>query len=145
MEKGQDQGGIRFIGGGIIALSGTAPTGVHVLSGTNATVTISNMYFWGGGGSLSANKIAYMEGSGELNINNCRFRDWLATEGAIHATAGKIFVQGCRFVDNKQQVTLGSNVVQANITGNILTGTERITNSATGTAGNYVIANNSHN
>ena len=48
------------------------------------------------------------------------------------ASSGTVLVRGCEFRENKPQIELGKGIRRAVITGNILTGKERITNQSKG-------------
>ena len=70
-----------------------------------------------------------------MGFGDCTFTHWDSKrEGrrALQVMGGTVLVRGCEFRENKAQVELGEKVRRAVITGNILTGAERIENRSQG-------------
>ena len=95
-----------------------------------------------------------IDGYGTVGFSDCTFMQWghegdnetkkdeWADAYSIEALGGSILIRGCEFMENKPQVYLGKEVQRAIVTGNLLTGKQRIKDDA---KGNTVIDDNVSN
>jgi len=98
----------------------------QVVSSTNTgAVRFVNTAFWG-----PSNQIARIYGSGTVGFGDCTFSAWDAVKQGryaiqVHGT-GNVLVRGCDFQQDGNQVSMDGTVSRAVIVGNIITGSERI-------------------
>ncbi len=117
--------GLLITNGQFVSFHGPDPTMVEVKESHSGSVRFVNCAFWG-----PCNQIARVSGKGTVGFSDCTFSDWDAkSKGrhAIHADGGTLLVRGCEFRKKKPQVELGKGLRRAVITGNVLSGPERIT------------------
>jgi hypothetical protein len=123
--------GLLITNGEFVAMVGDNPTMVEVGEKHNGTVRFSNCAFWG-----PCNQIATVAGRGTVGFSDCTFVQWdlKAHDGraALQFASGTALVRGCEFRQAGAQVSLGEGVRRAVITGNVMTGPTRISNTSTG-------------
>jgi len=123
--------------GEFVSFHGPDPTMVEVAASHSGSVRFVNCAFWG-----PCNQIARLAGKGTVGFSDCTFVQWdRQREGrpALRVESGSLLVRGCEFRENKPQIELGQAVRRAVITGNLITGKERIANHS---QGQVVIADN---
>jgi hypothetical protein len=117
--------GLLIGNGEFTSFHGPDPTMVEVGSNNRGAVRFSNCAFWG-----PCNQIAKIAGTGTVGFSDCTFCEWdHNNEGraAVQAAGGNLLVRGCDFQRDKPQVDLGTNVLRAVISDNIVRGKLRIT------------------
>ncbi len=122
--------GILITNGEFVSFHGPDPTMVTVGPKNSGSVRFVNCAFWG-----PCNQIARIDGKGTIGFGDCTFTHWDSKREGRHAlqvAGGTVLVRGCEFRENKAQVELGPKVRRAVITGNVITGEERIKNDSTG-------------
>jgi len=122
--------GLLISNGEFVSFHGPDPTMVEVKPTNSGTVRFANCAFWG-----PCNQIAKIAGKGTVGFGDCTFVQWdRKKEGraAVRVESGTVLVRGCEFRENKAQIELGEDVRRAVITGNVLTGKERIANRSKG-------------
>lgn len=96
------------------------PVQVLVREGTNhgvwnrGPVRFVNCSFWG-----PSRQIARLESDITLGFGNCTFCQWNEVNPAIVAEAGNLSVNSCEFRQTGPQISLGPQVNQAAIVGNM--------------------------
>jgi hypothetical protein len=123
--------------GEFVSFHGPDPTMVEVKPSHSGSVRFVNCAFWG-----PCNQIARIGGKGTVGFSDCTFVQWDRNrEGraALRVESGSVVVRGCEFRESKPQIELGEGVRRAVITGNLITGSPRITNQS---KGQVVIAEN---
>jgi hypothetical protein len=102
-----------------------------VISSTNSgPVMFQNCSFFG-----NMDNIAKISGTGNVNFNNCNFRDWARKNNdqpAIIADGGNLIVTGCNFNKVADKILLNQGLISATITGNNFFGSEKIINNSDG-------------
>lgn len=129
--------GLLFTNGQFVSFHGPDPTMVSVEATNKGSVRFVNSAFWG-----PCNQIARIAGTGTVGFSDCTFTQWDSqAEGrhAIQAASGSVLVRGCEFRHDGNQVELGKDIRRAVVTGNLFTGSARITN---GCGAKAQIANN---
>ena len=129
--------GLLITNGEFVSFHGPDPTMVVVSETNDGSVRFVNCSFWG-----PDKQIARIAGTGTVGFSDCTFSYWdrdLEGRAAIQASGGSLLVRGCEFRHDAPQVYLAEGVQRAVITGNLITGTERIANESNGTV---QIANN---
>jgi hypothetical protein len=122
--------GLLISNGEFVSFHGPDPTMVEVGPTNTGSVRFVNCAFWG-----PCNQIAKVAGKGTVGFSDCTFVQWDRNrEGrpALKLDSGTVLVRGCEFRENKPQIELGEGIRRAVITGNILTGKERIANASKG-------------
>lgn len=122
--------GLLISNGEFVSFHGPDPTMIEVKPTNSGSVRFVNCAFWG-----PCNQIARVAGKGTVGFGDCTFVQWDAKrEGrpALKLDSGTVLVRGCEFRENKAQIELGEGIRRAVITGNVLTGKERITNLSKG-------------
>ena len=122
--------GLLITNGEFVSFHGPDPTMVDVRGTNSGSVRFVNCAFWG-----PCNQIARIAGTGTVGFSDCTFVEWGGREGtrpAIRAEAGTLLVRGCEFRQDRPQIELGEGVARAVISGNILSGPERIANRSKG-------------
>jgi len=122
--------GLLITNGEFVSFHGPDPTMVDVRGTNSGSVRFVNCAFWG-----PCNQIARIAGTGTVGFSDCTFVEWGGREGtrpAIRAEAGTLLVRGCEFRQDRPQIELGEDVARAVISGNILSGPERIANRSKG-------------
>ena len=122
--------GLLISNGEFFSFHGPDPTMVEVGPTNSGSVRFVNCAFWG-----PCNQIAKVAGKGTVGFSDCTFVQWdQKREGrpALKLDSGTVLVRGCEFRENKPQIELGEGIRRAVITGNVLTGKERITNRSKG-------------
>ena len=76
----------------------------------DSTIQLSNCSFWG-----PIKRSGLLKGPGTVSFHQCIFDD---QAGSIEALAGSLTVTSCRFGRRLKHVTVGPEVVTANITNN---------------------------
>lgn len=104
-----------------------ADTMIHVKDTHSGVAQFLNCSFWG-----PTRKIAIIEGTGGVSLNQCNFVDWAGEYYAIKAFSGDVTVQNCRFRRPQKQIFLGPDVEAAVIMGNQIKGEIMIDNRSTG-------------
>ncbi len=120
--------GLLITNGEFVSFHGPDPTMIEVSETNTGTVRFSNCAFWG-----PCNQIARVAGKGTVGFGDCTFVQWDRTKKgrhAIQATGGTLLVRGCEFQESKPQVSLGSGVKKAVVTGNVVRGAVRVRNQA---------------
>jgi len=121
--------GVLITNGEFVSYKGPNPTMVRTAATNKGTVRFVNCAFWG-----PCNQIAEL-GGGTTGFSDCTFVHWDAKKegrAAIRAAGGTVMVRGCEFEANRPQVELGEGVKRAVISGNVLTGEQRIVNRSKG-------------
>ena len=122
--------GLLITNGEFVSFHGPDPTMVDVRGTNSGSVRFVNGAFWG-----PCNQIARIAGTGTVGFSDCTFVEWGGREGtrpAIRAEAGTLLVRGCEFRQDRPQIELGEDVARAVVSGNILSGPERIANRSKG-------------
>jgi hypothetical protein len=122
--------GLLISNGEFVSFHGPDPTMVEVTPTHNGSVRFVNCAFWG-----PCNQIGRIAGKGTVGFSDCTFVQWdRKKEGrpALRVESGSLVVRGCEFREDKAQIELGEKVRRAVITGNLITGKERIANHSTG-------------
>lgn len=94
-----------------------ADTMIHVKNTHTGVAQFMNCSFWG-----PTRRIAVIEGTGGVSLNQCNFVDWAGEYYAIEAYSGEFKVQNCWFRRAQKQVFLGPDVEAAVIMGNQIRG-----------------------
>ena len=122
--------GILISNGEFVSFHGPDPTMVEVGTNNSGSVRFVNCAFWG-----PCHQIAKVHGRGAVGFSDCTFVQWdhdHQARAALQADSGTLLVRGCEFQENKAQVELGPDCSRAVISGNIMTGEMRISNSSKG-------------
>lgn len=120
--------GVLFTNGEFVGLFGEKPVELIVKDSHTGLVSFSNCAFWG-----PAYQIARIAGTGTVSFNNCNLLQWYPekdTAPNIATYGGRLLVNGCTFGQDAPQIALRGDTESAVITGNMFTGTQRITNPA---------------
>jgi hypothetical protein len=102
---------------------------VEVGAANKGVVRFCNSAFWG-----PCNQIAKIGGTGTVGFGECTFVQW-GRDGdreAIQASSGSVLLRGCEFQQAKKHILLSPEVDRAVITGNLFSGTARISNRSRG-------------
>jgi len=103
-----------------------SPTQIVMTAQNTGPLRIVNSAFWG-----PTDHIAVISGTGLAAFSSCEFAEWDGhNKGypAIQVNSGSsVSVQGSQFQENKPKINLASGVKKAVIIGNILAGSEGIT------------------
>ncbi|MDR1415576.1 MAG: glycoside hydrolase family 55 protein [Odoribacteraceae bacterium] len=120
--------GLLITNGEFVAMDGDDPTMVRVGAGNEGNVNFSNCAFWG-----PCNQNAIIDGTGAVTFSSCIFMQWdRYRQGRYSVTvnSGSVIITGCNFMTDSPQVSIGPGVSRAVVTGNIVKGSVRISNSA---------------
>jgi hypothetical protein len=122
--------GLLVTNGEFVSFHGPDPTMVNITESNTGSVRFVNCAFWG-----PCNQIAKISGRGTVGLSDCTFVQWDSQKSglpAIRALSGSLLVRGCEFRQDKLQIELGEGVARAVISGNVMTGKERIANRSNG-------------
>jgi Pectate lyase superfamily protein len=121
--------GLLIANGEFTSFHGDDPTMIEVSEKNRGVLRVSNSAFWG-----PCDQIAKIAGSGTVGFSDCTFVQWghAGDRAAIQAASGALLVQGCEFRRDLKQISLGSGVDRAVISGNLFTGSARIENGSNG-------------
>jgi hypothetical protein len=122
--------GLLISNGEFVSFHGPDPTMVDVKPSNRGAVRFVNCAYWG-----PCHQIAKVAGSGTVGFSDCTFVQWDKpgeNRPALKVESGNLIVRGCEFQQDKPQIDLGEGVRRAVITGNLITGTERINNRSQG-------------
>jgi hypothetical protein len=129
--------GVLISNGEFTSFEGPNPTMVDVGSTNTGSVRFVNSAFWG-----PSYQVAKIAGKGTVGFSDCTFCQWdRKNEGrhAIQCSGGTLLVRGCEFQEDKVQIELGTNVMRAVISDNLMRGAVRVTNHS---SRKFNIANN---
>ena len=122
--------GLLITNGEFVSFLGENPTELVVAETNTGLVQLNNCAFWG-----PTDRIATIEGSGDVSFNQCHFLHWDKYGKGHHAIdcrSGHISVSSSRFAARAPGVRLGPDVTTAAIFGNRFSGKVQVTNNSEG-------------
>lgn len=122
--------GLLISNGEFVSFHGPNPTMLRVEGTHSGSVRFVNCAFWG-----PCNQIAEIAGKGTVGFSDCTFVQWDSKkEGrpAIKAESGTVLIRGCEFREPKAHVELGESIRRAVVSGNVFTGSAKVTNRSQG-------------